>query len=152
VPAASSAPVPFDRSGTLTFLFTDIVGSTQLWEQQPEAMRAALAHHDQILRQAIGATGGQVFKTVGDSFYAVFSSPSQALQASLDAQRALGSAAWATFGLASPLQVRMALHAGAAEWRDGDYFGPPLNRVARLLAAGHGGQVCPSVDGFHAEI
>jgi predicted ATPase/class 3 adenylate cyclase len=135
------APVPSDPTGMVMFLFTDIVGSTRLWEQHPDAMRAALARHDQIMRQAIGEAGGQVFKTVGDAFHAVFNLPQSALQASLAAQQAISSEGWAALGLSEPIQVRMALHAGTAEWRDGDYFGPPLNRLARLLVAGHGGQV-----------
>jgi class 3 adenylate cyclase len=142
VPAsATPVPVQLGLSGTVMFLFTDIVGSTWLWEQHPDAMRAALARHDLIVRQAIAEAGGQVFKTVGDAFHAAFGLPQQALQASLAVQRALQAEAWAALGLPEPIQVRMALHAGVAEWRDGDYFGPPLNRAARLLAAGHGGQV-----------
>jgi predicted ATPase/class 3 adenylate cyclase len=122
----------------VTFLFTDIEGSTARWEQQPEAMRAALARHDALLHAAISGRGGYVFKTVGDAFCAAFTTAPQALAAAVDAQRALSGEAWGELG--AP-RVRMALHTGAAEARDGDYFGPPLNRVARLLGAGHGGQV-----------
>jgi predicted ATPase len=104
-------------------------------------MRDALARHDQILHEAINGAGGRVFKTVGDAFCAVFSLPVQGLHASLAVQRAVGTEAWSFFGLPVPIQVRMALHAGVAESRDGDYFGPPLNRTARLLATGHGGQI-----------
>ena len=86
---AAAAPVPTDPSGRVGWMFTDIVGSTRLWEQHPDAMRAALARHDQILQQAISAAGGQVFKTVGDAFHAAFRLPQQALQASLAIQRAL---------------------------------------------------------------
>src|SRR5947208_465646 len=125
-------------TGIVTFLFTDIEGSTRLWEQQPEAMRAALAGHDALLRAAIEAHGGQIFKTVGDQFCAAFAAAPDALAAALEAQRALAAE---TFAAVGPLRVRMALHTGAAEERGGDYFGPPLNRLARLLAAGHGGQV-----------
>ena len=128
-------------TGTVTFLFTDIEGSTALWERYPEAMRRALACHDAILREAIGARGGHVFKTVGDAFCAAFGTAPEALAAAAAAQRALHGEPW---GEAGPLRVRMAVHAGAAELRDGDYFGPPLNRVARLLAAAHGGQVLVS--------
>src|SRR5215213_2535117 len=124
--------------GTVTFLLTDIEGSTVLWEQHPGAMQAALARHDAILREAIGAHRGHVFKTMGDAFCAAFSTAPEALGAAADAQRALHGEAWGETG---PLRVRMALHTGAAEFRDSDYFGPPLNRVARLLIAAHGGQV-----------
>lgn len=123
-------------SGTVTFLFTDIEGSTQLWEQHPEAMKLALARHDVILRQTIETHAGHIFKTVGDAFYAAFTSAPQALSAALDAQRAIHAESWGE----TPIKIRVALHTGAAESRNGDYFGPPLNRVARLLAAGHGGQ------------
>ena len=122
---------------SITFLFTDIQGSTQLWEKHPEAMKVALARHDAILRQAIETHGGHVFKTVGDAFYAAFTSAPAALSAALDAQRALHAESWGE----AVIKVRMGLHTGAVEARDNDYFGPPLNRVARLMAAGHGGQV-----------
>ncbi len=124
-------------AGTVTFLFSDIEGSTKLWEQQPDAMRPALARHDALLRRAIDTGGGFVFKTAGDSFCAAFADAPAALSAALAAQRALHGAEGEEIG---PLKVRMALHTGAAQARDADYFGPPLNRVARLLAAGHGGQ------------
>lgn len=129
------------RSGTLAFLFTDIEGSTERWEREPEAMRVALARHDTILRAAISRSRGHVFKTVGDAFCSAFSNASDALAAGLAAQRAIVADGFAEIG---GLKVRMAVHAGAAEARDGDYFGRPLNRVARLLAAGHGGQVLAS--------
>jgi class 3 adenylate cyclase len=125
-------------TGVITFLFTDIESSTRLWEQHPEAMRAALVCHDAILRLAIEAHSGVIFGTAGDAFYAAFSDARPALAAALAAQRALCTEAWEEIGA---LRVRMALHTGAAELRDGDYFGPPLNRVARLLVAGHGGQI-----------
>jgi predicted ATPase/class 3 adenylate cyclase len=126
-------------TGTVTFLFTDIEGSTKLWEQSPESMRAALTRHDAILREAIEGHGGFVFKTVGDAFCAAFPTALDALESALAAQRALFSEAWQEE--IGTLRVRMALHTGATEERDGDYFGPPVNRVARLLSAGHGGQV-----------
>ena len=129
-------------SGTLAFLFTDIAGSTMLWEQQPQAMERALGRHDTILRQTIDAYGGQVFKTVGDAFYAVFSTTSDALDAAFAVQRALATEAWGPIGT---ILVRMAIHVGTAQQRDGDYFGPPLNRVARLLSSGHGGQILLSL-------
>jgi predicted ATPase/class 3 adenylate cyclase len=128
-----TANLPAD---SLTFLFTDIEGSTQLWEQHPEAMQVALARHDAILRQAIETHGGQVFKTVGDAFCAVFPNAPDAISSALDAQRALYTENWGE----TVIKVRMGLHSGAAEVRDNDYFGPTLNRVARLMSAGHGGQ------------
>jgi TolB-like protein len=124
-------------TGTVTLLFTDIEGSTRLWEAHAEAMRAALARHDALLRDCIDDHDGHVFKTGGDAFCAAFHTASDALAAALDAQRALHREPWPE---AAKLRVRMALHSGAVELRDGDYFGAPLNRVARLLAAGHGGQ------------
>ncbi len=123
--------------GTITFLFTDIEGSTQLWEQFPEAMRSALARHDALIREAIATNGGVVFKTIGDAFCAAFATAPEALAAALAAQLALHSETWS---LPLPLKVRIALHTGATEKRDNDYFGPTLNRLARFLAIGHGGQ------------
>src|SRR5258708_2087875 len=104
-------------SGTVTFLFTDIEGSTKLWEQQPLAMKGALSRHDELLHQAITSHDGYIFKTVGDAFCAAFANPVDALAAALDAQR----------GLRAPLsslqiKARMALHTGTSEERDGDYF------------------------------
>jgi predicted ATPase/class 3 adenylate cyclase/Tfp pilus assembly protein PilF len=124
-------------SGTLTFLFTDIEGSTKLWERYPEGMRWALARHDDLLRSAIQEHHGTIFKTVGDAFYAVFPSATEAVAAALHAQRALVEPGWGETG---PLCVRMGLHTGVAEERDNDYFGPTLNRVARLHGIGHGRQ------------
>ena len=130
-------------TGTVTFLFTDIEGSTRLWEGHRDAMRLALARHDALLRAAIESNRGVVFKTIGDAFCAAFATASEAVDAALAIQLHLRllppSAAAAATGLA--LNVRTALHTGEAEVRDGDYFGPALNRVARLLAVGHGGQV-----------
>ncbi|HEY3247633.1 MAG TPA: adenylate/guanylate cyclase domain-containing protein, partial [bacterium] len=128
-------------TGTVTFLFTDIEGSTRLWEQHPGAMKQALARHDELLREAITDHGGQIFKTVGDGVYAVFPAASAALSAALAAQGKLPAE---TQAISGGLRVRMAVHTGTAEARDGDYFGPALNRVARLLAAGHGGQILVS--------
>ena len=129
-------------TGTVTFLFTDIEGSTKLWEHNPQAMQTALARHDELLRLAIEERGGYVFKTVGDAFCAAFPTAPDALEAALSAQRTLFADEWPQTG---PLRVRVALHTGAAEERDGDYFGPPVNRVARLLSAAHGGQVLLSL-------
>ncbi len=127
-------------SGTITFLFTDIEGSSRLWEEHPEEMKGALARHDLILRQAFG--DGFIFKTVGDAFCAAFHTASAAASAAVAAQRALHAEAWDRVG---GLRVRMALHTGAAEQRDGDYFGQTLNRVSRILAAAHGGQMLLSL-------
>jgi TolB-like protein/class 3 adenylate cyclase/Tfp pilus assembly protein PilF len=128
-------------TGTVTLLFTDIEGSTRLWEAHAEAMRAALARHDALLKHCIDDHDGYIFKTGGDAFCAAFHTASDALAAALEAQRALHREPWPE---AAKLRVRMALHSGAVEVRDGDYFGAPLNRVARLLAAGHGGQTLVS--------
>ena len=124
-------------TGTVTFLFTDVEGSTRLWETQREAMAAALTRHDALLRHCIEAQGGHVFKTGGDAFYATFATAASAVEAALAAQRALCAERWPE---QAKIHARMALHTGAAEIRDGDYFGAPLSHVARLLAAGHGGQ------------
>jgi predicted ATPase/class 3 adenylate cyclase len=132
---ALRAPLP---SGTVTLLFTDIEGSTQHWEEQRKAMPEALRRHDNLLRTTIEAHGGHVFKTVGDAFYGVFSHTSDAAAAAADAQRALVAEDWSAIG---GLAVRMALHSGSTDERDGDYFGPTVNRVARLLSVAHGGQV-----------
>ena len=132
------SPLP---TGTVTFLFTDIEGSTKLWEQHPEAMKAALARHDAILRQAIEANGGYVFKTVGDAFCAAFPTAPEALKSALAAQRSVYAEQWDE----TPIKVRMGLHTGAAQERDDDYFGPTLNRTARLFSAGYGGQTILSL-------
>ena len=130
-------------TGTVTFLFTDIEGSTKLWEQHPDAMRVALARHDAILRQAIADCGGYVFKTVGDAFCAAFANATDAITAVLSLQRALAVEVWVSE--IGAIRVRAALHTGDALVRDGDYFGPTLSRVARLLAVGHGGQTLVSL-------
>jgi predicted ATPase/class 3 adenylate cyclase len=129
-------------TGTVTFLFTDIEGSTKLWEDNASAMQAALAHHDELLRWVVEERGGYVFKTVGDAFCCAFPTALDALEAALEIQRKLFSSEWEQIGT---LKVRMALHTGVAEVRGGDYFGPPVNRVARLLSAAHGGQVLLSL-------
>ncbi len=134
-------------SGTVTLLFTDVEGSTQLWDAERDAMGAALRRHDEILRDAIEQAGGYVFKTAGDSFCAAFSAARAGLDAALAAQRTLAAQSWPT---SRPIVVRMALHAGVCEERDGDYFGPAVNRTARLLAVAHGGQVL--VSGVAAEL
>src|ERR687894_2055688 len=124
-------------TGTVTFLFTDVEGSTRMWERDAEAMRSALARHDEILRSTLGANGGFVFKTMGDAFCAAFSSAKDAVGAALSAQRALHAQEWEG---GCTIRVRMALHTGTVDERAGDYFGPALSRVSRLLSAGYGGQ------------
>jgi predicted ATPase len=124
-------------------LFTDIEGSTRLWQEDPSAMRAALARHDRVLRGAIEGHGGVVFSTMGDGMAAAFSAPSAAVAAAVEAQAALRVESWPT---PRPVRVRMGVHTGEAEERDGDYFGTTVNRAARLAAAGHGAQtVCSQV-------
>jgi NDMA-dependent alcohol dehydrogenase len=116
-------------SGTVTFLFTDIEGSTRRWEADPEAMRRALEAHDDVLRAVIGAHAGWMFKHTGDGVCAAFASADDAVAAAVDAQRRL------------ELPVRMGLATGSVELRGDDYFGPALNRTARVMSAGHGGQI-----------
>jgi len=124
-------------TGTITFLFTDIEGSSRLWERYPVDMGPSLSGHDVILRNAIEGQGGYIFKTAGDAFYGAFETAAGAVMAASVAQQALFRHEWSETG---PLRVRMAIHTGVAEFRENDYFGPSMNRVARLLAAGHGGQ------------
>ncbi|MBC8136075.1 MAG: tetratricopeptide repeat protein [Fibrella sp.] len=128
--------------GTITFLFTDIEGSTKLWELFPAEMPVALARHDALMRAAIAQQDGYIFKTMGDSFCGAFATASQAALAALAAQQAVHEESW---NLPAPVWVRMALHTGTAEVRDNDYFGQPLNRLARLLSIGHGGQILLSL-------
>lgn len=125
-------------SGTVTFLFSDIEGSTLRWGRDRAAMQEALRVHDRLMHEALAAHAGHVFKTVGDAFCAAFTTPESAAAAAYDAQRALNAA---DFSAVEGLRVRMAINTGTADERDGDYFGPALNRVARLLSLGHGGQV-----------
>ena len=124
--SVSAAAAP---SGVVTFLFTDIEGSTRRWEADADGMRAALAAHDELLRKTIEAQGGWLFKHTGDGVCAAFASPRCAVDAAVAAQRAL------------ELPVRMGIATGEAELREGDYFGAVLNRAARVMAAGHGGQI-----------
>ena len=125
-------------SQTLTFLFTDLESSTQLWEEHRQAMHGALERHDAILRKAVESSNGRVVNTTGDGLMAVFASPADGVNACVQAQLELASETWGETG---PLRVRMGLHAGEAAAREGDYFGPTLNRAARIMSAGHGGQV-----------
>ena len=116
-------------SGVVTFLFTDIEGSTRRWESDADVMRSALVEHDTVLRAAIEAHDGFLFSHTGDGVVAAFASPMSAVTAAIAAQRTL------------ELPVRMGLATGEADLRDGDYFGTVLNRAARVMAAGHGGQI-----------
>jgi predicted ATPase/class 3 adenylate cyclase len=125
----------------LTFLFTDIEGSTSKWEEQPEQMAQAVGRHDALLRDAVQANQGHIVKTTGDGIYAAFSSPAEGLAAVIDIQLALLDPA-ATAGMG--LRVRCGLHTGAVHARDNDYFGSTINRTARIMSAAHGGQVLVS--------
>ncbi len=129
-------------SGTVTFLFTDIERSTRLWENHAPTMKAALARHDDILRRCIEKNGGYIFKTVGDAFCAAFVTVLDGVVAALGSQQVLLAEHWTVPG---GIRVRMALHTGTAEEREGDYFGPTLNRVSRLLSTCHGGQTIVSL-------
>ncbi|MGH9012189.1 MAG: ATP-binding protein, partial [Acidimicrobiia bacterium] len=126
----------------LTFLFTDIEASSRAWEARPAAMSLSLARHDELLHMAVKSTGGNVFKHTGDGVCAAFPTARGGVAAALSAQEALQAEDWSE---AAPLRVRMALHSGAVERRDADFFGPPLNRTARLLSTAHGGQVILSL-------
>jgi predicted ATPase/class 3 adenylate cyclase len=128
-------------TGTVTFLFTDLEGSTRLWEEHPDDMRVALARHDEILRKTVETHDGTIVKTTGDGLHAAFATADHALGAAVDAQLSLTSEVWP---LPEPLRVRMGIHTGAAEERDGDYYGPAVNRAARVAAAAHGGQILVS--------
>src|SRR5688572_30420217 len=134
----SAHVAPHRPSGTVTFLFTDIEDSTKLWERQRSLMQAAFSRQEAILRQATAANSGYAYKMIGDAFQVAFPTAPQALQAALDAQRALHAEEWGEIG---EIRVRMALHSGVTEERGDDYVGPALNRAARLMSAGHGGQV-----------
>jgi predicted ATPase/class 3 adenylate cyclase len=125
-------------TGTVTFLFTDVEGSTRLWETAPGSMGKALELHDSILRDRIRANNGHVFSTGGDGFAAAFARAGEALDAAVSAQKALASEPWPED---ARLKVRMGLHTGEAEEREGNYYGPVLNQTARLMALGHGGQI-----------
>jgi predicted ATPase/DNA-binding SARP family transcriptional activator len=135
VAMAAAAPVLTD---TFAFLFTDIEASTRRWEGDQDAMATDLARHDELMRQAVEAHHGHLFAHTGDGLGAAFPTASEALAAAVAGQRALLDQSWRA---ESPLRVRMALHAGAAEPRQGTYFGPTLNRVARLLDMAAGGQI-----------
>jgi predicted ATPase/class 3 adenylate cyclase len=128
-------------SGTVTFLFTDIEDSTRLWDVHPDEMRDALEQHDSILRSVVASRGGLVFSRSGDGFAVAFGRASDAISAAADMQRALTAATWPD---GAHIRVRVGVHTGEAQERQGDYFGTAVNCAARLMAAGHGGQVLVS--------
>lgn len=125
-------------SGTVTFLFTDIEGSTRLWDAAPSTMKAALERHDLILRTAVERHGGYIFATGGDGFAVAFHRVGEGLAAALTAQKELAEESWPE---GASIRVRMGLHTGEAAERQGDYFGTTVNRTARLMATAHGGQI-----------
>jgi predicted ATPase/class 3 adenylate cyclase len=126
------------HTDTVTFLFTDIEGSTRMWEQEPDRMRPALARHDALVRETVEANHGVVVKMIGDGVHAAFADPVDAVSATLQLQQSLADSEAAN-GVA--LRVRCGLHAGIVERRDNDFFGSPVNRAARIMRAAHGGQV-----------
>lgn len=125
--------------GLLTFAFTDIVGSTRLWERAPSAMHAALKRHNEILYGSVRAEHGTIFKTVGDACCCVFDSAAEAVRAAIAVQQTLAQERWDPE--IGHLRVRIGIHSGTAVEQHGDYFGPALNRVARLVSAGHAQQI-----------
>jgi predicted ATPase/class 3 adenylate cyclase len=125
-------------SGTVTFLFTDLAVSTRLWDTEPDAMRVAMARHDDLLRAAIESHDGHVVKGRGDGVHAVFATADAAVLAAVDCKRAMDAESWP---VSESLRVRIGIHTGSAELRDGDYFGSAVNRAARLEAIAHGGQI-----------
>src|SRR5258705_11204544 len=125
-------------ASSVTFLFTDIEGSTRLWEQDPERMRPALAYHDALARTVVEGHHGTVVKMIGDGVHAAFADPLDAVDATVQLQQALADSE-ATGGV--PLRVRCGLHLGVVEHRDNDFFASAVNRAPRTMAAAHGGQV-----------
>ncbi|OBJ51536.1 BTAD domain-containing putative transcriptional regulator [Mycobacterium asiaticum] len=146
IPAAQN---PSAVTRTVTFLLTDIEGSTAAWEAEPDAMALALARHDELVKQVVTARGGRLIKTrgEGDATFSVFDRPSAAASAAIELQEAIAHEPWA---LAEPMRIRVALHTGEVELRDGDYFGRAVNRAARLRSLAVGGQILCS--GASAEL
>jgi class 3 adenylate cyclase len=124
-------------SGTVTFLFSDVVGSTRLWATDSDAMSAAQRIHDQIFSESIAKFHGHIFATAGDSFAAAFARASAAVDCAEAIQQSLAEVDWGTW---PALSVRIGLHQGEAEERDDNYFGPVVNQAARVMAVAHGGQ------------
>ncbi len=146
---ALTAPLP---TGAVTFAFTDIEGSTVRWERDRVAMQEAVRRHDAILRRAIAEHGGQVFKTIGDAFCITFERPENAVAAMLAAQRMLAAE---DFSAVDGLRVRAAINSGTADAREGDYFGPAVNKVAGIASTrpsdpGEGPRRRSSIDESHA--
>jgi class 3 adenylate cyclase len=127
--------------GFAVFVMTDVVGSTALWETHGDDMRVALEQHDRLLGESVAGGGGRIFKHTGDGMLAVFDTTDAAVATALDIVGALAGARWGPTG---PLEVRVSVHAGQVAERDGDYFGPPLNKTARINGIGHAGQVLVS--------
>ena len=130
--------MPALPAGTVTFLFTDIEGSTRMMQAHPVQMGNALARHHELLRQAVESHGGIVFETLGDGVYAAFARASDGVRAALKGQQLVEAEDWGEIGA---MHVRMGLHTGDVEVRGEHYFGPALFRCSRLMAIGHGGQV-----------
>ncbi|MFQ5967218.1 MAG: adenylate/guanylate cyclase domain-containing protein [Acidimicrobiia bacterium] len=126
-------------SGVVTFLFTDVVGSSAKWDLDRSAMEHSMGRHDEILEKAIESGAGHIVKKTGDGFMAVFADPSNAVSAAIESQQGLAAEPWDE--AVGDFEVRMGLHTGPAEPKEGDYLGPALNRAARIEAAGHGGQI-----------
>lgn len=121
-----------------SYWFSDVESSTRMWEQHPDAMAEAIARHDTIVRGSVEGNGGTIVKTTGDGLMAVFERPVDAVLAGIQAQQRLQDQTWGETG---PLRIRIGMHVGEAQRRGGDYFGPAVNRAARIMAAGHGGQI-----------
>jgi predicted ATPase/class 3 adenylate cyclase len=136
--ASGRADLP---SGTVTFLFTEVEGSTRLWEEFPDVMQNAMVRHDELLRDAVESHDGFIVKTTGDGFHAVFATAHDAVTAAVAAQRALLADDW---NITETVRVRMGIHTGEAEVRDGDYSGGVVNRAERLMSVAHGGQIVVS--------
>ena len=128
-------------SGTVTFLFTEVEGSTRLWDESPDVMSHAMARHDELLRDAVESHDGFIVKNGGDGFHAVFATAHDAVTAALAAQRALLADDW---NIAETVRVRMGIHTGEAEVHDGDYSVGAVNRAERLMSVAHGGQILVS--------
>jgi class 3 adenylate cyclase len=128
-------------SGTVTFLFTQVQGSTRLWEEHPDVMRHAMARHDELLRDAVASHDGFIVKHAGDGFHAVFATAHNAVTTALAAQRALLADEW---NIAENVRIRMGIHTAEAEVRDGDYSGGAVNRAERLMSVANGGQIVVS--------
>lgn len=141
--SSSASNVPGFRrpSGVVTFLFTDVESSTNLWDAAPDSMRAALERHDEIVRRSVEAHDGYVFSATGDGFAVAFSSATDAMAAATSAQSFLSTEEWPA---SAPIKVRMGLNTGEVDERDGNYFGPAVNKAARIMAAAHGRQLLVS--------